>query len=232
MILCIETSGDICSAALCSSKSVISERQSAESKSHATQLTVFIEELLREQNIRASELRAVAVGKGPGSFTGLRIGVAVAKGIAYGAGIPLIGVDSLTAMFFGFTESEEGKRYTEPGTLFCPVIDAKRMEVYYCLFGPSGEKLSDISAGMIEKERFSAIAADKRVVFFGSGSDKLETMSDIPGAVFIKGFEISASFLRIPAFRVLKNNIFENTISFEPFYLKDFVTTKPGKKII
>lgn len=232
MILCIETATEICSAALCSREKVISLRQSDEGKSHATLLTVFIDELLREQNIKAGELEAVAVGKGPGSFTGLRIGVAVAKGLAYGSGIPLIGIDSLTSLFHGFTESDEGKKFVEPGTIFCPMIDAKRMEAYYCLFNSSGDKLSEISAGVIENESFSAIGNEKRIIFLGGGSGKFESVIRHPGAVFISNFKLSASFLRVPAFKALENNIFENTITFEPFYLKDFIATKPGKKII
>ena len=101
MIICLETATNLCSVALCDSAGVISLRESNESKSHASLLTVFIEEILKENGIRARDLEAVAVSKGPGSYTGLRIGVSVAKGIAYAASIPLIGIETTLSMFYG-----------------------------------------------------------------------------------------------------------------------------------
>ena len=110
MILCLETSTNLCSVALCNSAGVISLRESNDSKSHASMITVFTGEILKETGLRTSDLDAVAVSKGPGSYTGLRIGVSVAKGIAYASSIPLIGIDTTLSMFWGIAGAEERKR--------------------------------------------------------------------------------------------------------------------------
>ena len=130
MILCLETATPVCSVALCDRTGIILVRESRENKSHATRLTLIIEELLKEADIRPADLEAVAVSKGPGSYTGLRIGVSVAKGIAYGASVPLIGIDTTRSMFNGMISVSNEKHGTDSTSLFCPMIDAKRMEVF------------------------------------------------------------------------------------------------------
>ncbi len=149
MIICLETATSVCSVALCNSSGVIAVRESNEDKSHATLLTLFIEELLKESNIKATDLEAIAVSKGPGSFTGLRIGVSVAKGIAYGASIPLIGIETTLAMFHGIKDFPEVKDKIDNETLLCPMLDARRMEVYYAIFDSAGNKIKEISADII-----------------------------------------------------------------------------------
>jgi tRNA threonylcarbamoyladenosine biosynthesis protein TsaB len=144
MILCIETATSVCSAALCDETRVISVAEAAPGMSHSAMLTVIIRDLLKEASVTAGQLDAISVSKGPGSYTGLRIGVSVAKGIAYGAGIPLIGINTLTAMFHGFLALNplpEGS-----GMLLCPMIDARRMEVYNALFSADGRMMPAISA--------------------------------------------------------------------------------------
>jgi tRNA threonylcarbamoyladenosine biosynthesis protein TsaB len=138
MILCLETATPVCSVALCDRSGKTIVRESSENKSHATRLTVFIEELLNETGISASQLEAVAVSKGPGSYTGLRIGVSVAKGLSFGASIPLIGIDTTKSMFCGIIGSAHEKYGTDDTSLFCPMIDARRMEVYYSIFDARG----------------------------------------------------------------------------------------------
>src|SRR5450759_2254931 len=159
MIICLETATNLCSVALCDSAGVISLRESNESKSHAAQLTVFIEEILADQGIKVRDLSAVAVSKGPGSYTGLRIGVSVAKGIAYGASIPLIGIETTFSMFWGIMESTYFNSESDSDTLFCPMLDARRMEVYYTIYDSGGNKIKDIAAEIVNEKTFIGIPA-------------------------------------------------------------------------
>jgi tRNA threonylcarbamoyladenosine biosynthesis protein TsaB len=140
MVICLETATNLCSVALCDSAGVISLRESNESKSHASTLTLFIGEILKEHGIRAHDLEAVAVSKGPGSYTGLRIGVSVAKGIAYGASIPLIGIETTLSMFWGINDSKYIDTKSEMKSFYCPMLDARRMEVYYSIYDSAGQK--------------------------------------------------------------------------------------------
>jgi len=231
MILCIETATSVCSVALCSDEKVISVRESKDGKSHSALLTVLINDLLSEQKIKVENLDAVSVSKGPGSFTGLRIGVSVAKGIAYGAGIPLIGIDTLTSMYYGFISLPTGKIELNENTLFCPMIDAKRMEVYYCLFDYSGRRIKEITAEEITADTFSDITAEITIVFFGDGAGKCSKVIKRNKQIFLNEFQMSAAYMHIPSINALKEKKFENTAYFEPFYLKDFMVTKPRKKL-
>jgi tRNA threonylcarbamoyladenosine biosynthesis protein TsaB len=232
MIICLETATNLCSVALCDSAGVISLKESNETKSHAALLTVFIEEILRDNGIKAADLDAVAVSKGPGSYTGLRIGVSVAKGIAYGASIPLIGIETTLSMFFGIT----GSRYFNPesdiNTIFCPMLDARRMEVYYAIFDSGGNRLKDISAEIIDENSFSGISEDIKIIFFGDGSEKCRKVTCHKNSVFINNFTISASFMYRTALEKFNAGEFDDVAYFEPFYLKDFITTVQRKNIL
>lgn len=229
MILCLETATSLCSVALCDSAGIISLRESDESKSHASQLTVFIEEIFNEQKIRASDLDAVAVSKGPGSYTGLRIGVSVAKGIAFGASIPLIGIETTYSMFWGIRDNYNKK--TDEKSIFCPMLDARRMEVYYALYDHSGKKIKDISAEIINGDSFSNILDNQTIIFFGDGALKCRDVIRHKNAIFAVDFRISASFMQKPVIQDFKNNNFEDVAYFEPLYLKDFITSIPRKNI-
>lgn len=232
MIICLETATNLCSVALCDSAGVISLRESNESKSHASMLTVFIEEILRESGIKARELDAVAVSKGPGSYTGLRIGVSVAKGIAYGASIPLIGIETTLSMFYGITESKYFDRASAIDSLFCPMLDARRMEVYYTVFDTAGNKIKDISAEIITGNTFENIPELQKIVFFGDGAMKCKDVINRKNAQFAVDFKMSASYMHKPVFQAFRDRHFEDVAYFEPFYLKDFITTKPRKNIL
>ncbi len=232
MILCLETATPVCSAALCDSKGIISVMESHENKSHATQLTLFIEKLLEEAEIRPSELEAVAVSKGPGSFTGLRIGVSVAKGIAYGASVPLIGIDTTRSMFNGAITNAVEKYGTDSTSLFCPMIDAKRMEVYYSLFDANGKVIKKISAEVINNGSFSEIPESVKMVFFGDGAGKCHDMTGHKNSVFDNDFMISAAYMYKTVFEEYNSDHFEDVAYFEPFYLKDFITTIQRKNIV
>jgi tRNA threonylcarbamoyladenosine biosynthesis protein TsaB len=228
MILCIETATGVCSAALCNDTATLHLREAAEGRSHASQLTVLIRELLAEASVSTQELDAVAVSKGPGSYTGLRIGVSVAKGISYGAGIPLIGINTMTAMYYGYI-SKHGIPPAE--TLLCPMIDARRMEVYNAIFTPDGKMVRPTAADIIDEASFRDELAKGRVIFFGSGAAKCMTTITDGNALFEDGFTLSASYLQLPSAEALREKRYEDTAYFEPFYLKEFLATVPKKMI-
>ena len=231
MILCIETATPVCSVALCNREGVVSARENTDGKSHASLLTVFISDILREQGIDASRLEAVAVSRGPGSFTGLRIGVSVAKGIAYRAGIPLIGVDTMTSMYNGIAGISAQKYGLDKDSLLCPMLDARRMEVFYSLFSTDGSVVKDVSAEVIGNDSFSGISDDIKVLFFGNGAGKCEGVIARKNSFFEPGFQVSASHMRIPAYMAADAGKYEDVAYFEPFYLKDFIATTPRKSI-
>ena len=232
MILCLETATPVCSVALCNRSGVVSVRESREDKSHAKQLTIFIEELLKEAGIGPSDLEAVAVSKGPGSYTGLRIGVSVAKGIAYGASVPLIGVDTTRSMFNGIAGVADEKFGTDSTSLFCPMIDAKRMEVYYSIFDSTGKEIKGISAGVITGSSFTDIPDSVKILFFGDGAGKCREVTGHKNSVFDTGFTISAAFMHKTVYKEFNSGHFEDVAYFEPFYLKDFIATVQRKNII
>jgi tRNA threonylcarbamoyladenosine biosynthesis protein TsaB len=227
MILCIETATTICSAAIITSGGEVTVRESSEDKSHASRLTVFIQELFEEKGIKATDLDGVAVSMGPGSYTGLRIGVSVAKGIAYGAGIPLIAVNTLQSMFHGVSARARSLR----ADLICPMIDARRMEVYMAIYRNDGSLHTETKAEVVERGTFNDLLESNRILFFGNGADKCMDILDHPNALFIPGYCLTASSMYIPSFRALESKDFADTAYFEPFYLKDFVATIPRKNL-
>jgi len=231
MIICLETATNLCSVALCDSTGVISLRESSESKSHASMLTVFIEEILKDHGIRARDLEAIAVSKGPGSYTGLRIGVSVAKGIAYGASIPLIGIETTLSMFWGISGSRNYIRDFDINSLFCPMLDARRMEVYYAIYNSVGNKVKDISAEIVNEETFINFPESQKIIFFGDGATKCKEVINRKNAFFVD-FMISAAHMHRPVLQALKDHHFEDVAYFEPLYLKDFITSKPRKNIL
>jgi tRNA threonylcarbamoyladenosine biosynthesis protein TsaB len=232
MILCLETATPVCSVALCDSNGVISIKESHDNKSHAANITLFIQDLLQEAKIRTEELDAVAVSKGPGSYTGLRIGVSVAKGIAYGASIPLIGIDTTRSMFNGIISTSDKKYGTDSNSLFCPMIDARRMEVYYSLFDAKGNTVKGISAEVIDEKTFSGIPESLKIIFFGDGSEKCHDITGHKNSVFADDFTVSAADMQKPVFEEFNAGHFEDVAYFEPFYLKDFIATIPRKNIL
>jgi tRNA threonylcarbamoyladenosine biosynthesis protein TsaB len=232
MIICLETSTSICSVALCDSSSVVALRESGENKSHASQLTVFIEELLSRSGLKARNLDAVAVSKGPGSFTGLRIGVSTAKGIAYAASIPLIGIDTTLSMFHGISENIKRKYRVDETSLFVPMLDARRMEVYYSIFTADGKIIKEISAEIINEGSFRYIPDNISMLIFGDGASKCRQVLSRDNIKFADEFRISAAHMHMPAIKSLTEQRFEDIAYFEPFYLKDFITSRPKKNIL
>ncbi len=232
MIICLETSTSMCSVALCDNAGVIALRESDKDKSHASSLTVYIDELLKESGLKAKDLEAVAVSKGPGSFTGLRIGVSVAKGIAYSASIPIIGIDTTLSMFYGLINMPHINSITDSSTLFCPMLDARRSEVYYALYDTDGRLFKGISASVIDGESFMDIPETHKIIFFGDGSAKCKDLIKRVNVWFDNQYTISAAHMHKPVYEAFANQNFEDVAYFEPFYLKDFVVTKPVKNIL
>ncbi len=232
MILCLETSSPACSVALCNSNGVVALKESRENKSHASLLTVYIEQVLSEAGITVGDIEAVAVSKGPGSYTGLRIGVSVAKGIAYASSLPLISVETTLSMFHGISDTIKQKDVTDAKTIFIPMIDARRMEVYYSVFSSDGKILKDISAEIIDENAFSWIDEEYSLLIFGDGAEKCVKAIKRKNIIYVPEFILSAKSMYKPAYMSFENKQFEDVAYFEPFYLKDFITSKPKKGII
>ena len=232
LILCIETGTDICSVGIARDGELVSLRESAEGRDHAKYVGVFVDELLRETDIAPDELDAVAVGMGPGSYTGLRIGVSFAKGLCYGQQIPLIAVGSLEALAeVAIEDNEAGILDVEnwDDAVLCPMVDARRMEVYTQLFDATGNPLSEVSAEVVDENTFADIRRDKQLVIFGNGASKCcEVMSD---ATYIE-VAPSARGLARKAEQKLSAGQVEDIAYFEPFYLKDFVVIPSKKKLL
>lgn len=234
LILNLDTSTQICSVALASECTLLGTRESHEEKSHASQLSIFIRDLLKENGIDASGLDAVAVSKGPGSYTGLRIGVSTAKGLAYGSNIPLIGIGTLDLLIPGALQNPEISRLLKKkeSILLCPMIDARRMEVYTALYTPGGKIIKDVSARIIDDKSFLEIMENRSIVFFGNGAEKCREMITHPNAFFVEGIETSAEYMVPLSEDSFHQKKFEDLAYFEPFYLKDFIATIPKNKII
>lgn len=225
LILCIETATSVCSVSLSKEGKTVAFREVNEEKAHASQITVFVTDVLEKSGFAIKNLDAVAVSKGPGSYTGLRIGVSVAKGLCYGLEIPLISVDTLYSMALGFSEFHNDfiKNLNFENILLCPMLDARRMEVYNQLVYFNKNIIRETQAEVIDETSFSEQFTSNKIIFFGSGADKCQNIITNKNAYFFPTFLNSAKFLAKIAFQKWQTNEFENTAYFEPFYLKDFV---------
>jgi tRNA threonylcarbamoyladenosine biosynthesis protein TsaB len=229
-ILNIETATPLCSVALAVDGRLIAMRETQEEKSHAARLTVFIQEILKEQQLQIKDLQAIAIGKGPGSYTGLRIGVSTAKGLCYGAGIPHIAVGTLrTLAYYAKEFCRERSIPLDENILLCPMIDARRMEVFSCLYKTSGEEKEPISAKIIDAFTYIRYLQTTKIYFFGSGMDKCREVLSHPNAYFLDEINPHAAALAHLSEEKYRENQFENLAYFEPFYLKEFVATVPKK---
>lgn len=228
MILCLETATTLCSVALCDRNGVVASRESDDLKSHASLLTVFIGEVLSEAGLTAYDLDAISVSKGPGSYTGLRIGVSAAKGLAFATSRPLVGLETTLSMYNGMRESMAANK----NSLFCPVLDARRMEIYYAVYDSEGKIVKDISAEVINENSFADLRAGNEIILFGPGALKLKDILKRPGIKFHDDFRMSAAHQVKPAFASLDSGNTEDVAYFEPLYLKDFIATIPKKNIL
>jgi len=235
LILSIETGTDICSVALSQGGELMALRESDEGRDHAKKLAVFVDELLRETGVQPSDLDAIAVGKGPGSYTGLRIGVSFAKGMCYALSIPLIAIGSLDALTEVAREDfEAGIVDIEDDTwkraMLCPMVDARRMEVYAQVFDVEGRAQSDVVAEVVDNMSFTTWRlSGNEFVIFGNGAAKCkEVLTD---ATLISVSPSARGIVRL-AEEAYNAGRFEDIAYFEPFYLKDFIVTTSKKKLL
>lgn len=232
LILCIETGTDVCSVGIAKDGELLSLRESDEGRDHARKVGVFVDELLRETGIAPDELDAVAVGKGPGSYTGLRIGVSFAKGLCYGLQKPLVAVGSLDALTEVALEDYEAGILSVPDwerALLCPMVDARRMEVYAQVFDAEGRPQNEVSAEVVDAGSFGAFRSQGRpFVIFGSGARKCAEV--LPDALLVEVTPSARGLARL-AQQALDAGRTVDIAYFEPFYLKDFVVTTSRKKL-
>jgi len=213
-LLHLETSTKVCSVALSRDGELIALEELEEAGySHGEKLTIFIERALEKAQLSMKDVDGISVASGPGSYTGLRIGVATAKGLCYSLNIPLIAIDSLSALA-ALDESERTK---------CAVIDARRMEVYNCFFDAEGNKLKEISADIIDENSYREF---EPFTYFGDGASKLEDVWENRNCTINREIKSSAKGQIKLAFEKFSNKDFEDVAYFEPFYLKDFIAGK------
>ena len=225
-ILQIETATQACSAAISIDGQTIAVKEQIAQNIHAGSLTLFIDEVMHMAGLAYNQLDAVAVSKGPGSYTGLRIGVSTAKGLCFALDKPLLGVDTLKMMADGFLQINPDY----PGYV-CPMIDARRLEVFTALFDAKGEMLLPVTAKIIDANSFAEQLQDSPITFIGDGAAKCQGIIDSSNARFsASNFNSAANMSRIAQDLHLSKQ-FEDVAYFEPFYLKDFVLTTPKKKL-
>ncbi len=235
VILHIETSTTVCSAGVSKDGELVAVREdNSGSYSHSSVLTGFVDEVIAGAGLKPADISAVAVSSGPGSYTGLRIGVSVAKGFCYALDTPLISVDTMLALAdnaLGLLNKE--KQIISPAaieTTLCPMIDARRMEVYHALFGYDLSNIEDTRASIIDENSFAGILESRKIVFFGDGAAKCKDVIKSRNAFFLDGVWPSVRGMVREAEKKFSKGDFVDVAYFEPFYLKDFVAGKPRVK--
>ena len=220
LILNIETSTKNCSVALFRGESLLSQKSLLSDKhSHSEILTLFIEEIMTDVNLQLTDLSAIAISKGPGSYTGLRIGVSTAKGLSYSLSIPLISVPTLQSM------ADNMSRINSNFDLYCPMIDARRMEVFSAFYDVKNNIIRNVQADIIDENSFLDYS-QKSILFFGDGSVKCKEIIKCKNASFIENIYPCAKDMAVISLKKYLSNDFEDVAYFEPFYLKDFVAGK------
>ena len=226
-ILHIETSTTVCSVSVSEDGLSVFSKEDHSGPSHAVVLGVFVDEALSFVDSRAMVLDAVAVSCGPGSYTGLRIGVSMAKGICYGRNLPLIGIPTLEILCTPVLLYQE----LPDDALLCPMIDARRMEVYAAIYDRSLNPVRPISADIVDENSYLNFLDEHPVYFFGDGALKCREKITHPNTHFIEGIEPLAKMMFPLAEKAIANQDFKDVAYFEPFYLKEFVASKPKKLI-
>ena len=221
-ILLIETSTALCSVALAQDGKITSYRESSAPKAHASLTAVFIQEMLAEHGLTLADCDAICVSKGPGSYTGLRVGVSTAKGLCFGSGKPLLAVGTLDTLV-AQVETQEDFRY------IIPMIDARRMEVYTAVF-ENGVQITETSPMIIDETSFAEYLEQGPCLFIGDGAGKCADVIKHPNAQFCQCWPKASAMLE-PAMAAYKEKRFEDVAYFEPFYLKEFVATVSKKKL-
>ncbi|MBR0222847.1 MAG: tRNA (adenosine(37)-N6)-threonylcarbamoyltransferase complex dimerization subunit type 1 TsaB [Bacteroidales bacterium] len=221
-ILMIETSTECCSVALSDGASILASRINETPRQHASQLAPYIQEVLEESRISASGLDAVAVSEGPGSYTGLRVGVSTAKGLCFGAGKPLLGIDTLQILAM----QAEGHF-----DRIVAMIDARRMEVYAASFDGSGHKLDETRAVILDENSYRKELEEGSILFIGTGVEKFHRICPHPNATFRECPPLATAMVR-PSLSALQKKEFKDVAYFEPFYLKEFVAGISRKSVL
>ncbi|MEN3323455.1 tRNA (adenosine(37)-N6)-threonylcarbamoyltransferase complex dimerization subunit type 1 TsaB [Mariniflexile soesokkakense] len=219
LILNIETATTNCSVSISKEgKPIVLKEDNSKNYSHAESLHVFIDAVLKETGMTSKDLDAVAISKGPGSYTGLRIGVSAAKGLCFALDKPLISVPTLEALAHQVICSE--------GAIVA-MLDARRLEVYAAIFNSNHQEIRGTEAQVLDENAFAEYLKKGKVYFVGNGVEKTKALINHPNAVFIEGKLPSANQMSVLAFNKYKKSDFEDVAYFEPYYLKDFVALKP-----
>jgi len=228
LILQIETATTSCSIALARVGEVLDFKEINARNIHAEVITLYIDDLLNNTGITYNDLDPIAVSSGPGSYTGLRIGVSTAKGLCFALDKPLIAIETLEAMADGVINNPGF--FADDKTLLCPMIDARRMEVYTALFDTAGNRVRETAADIIDENSFADYLKDHKILFFGDGAEKCKgVLSASPNALFLDDFVNSATYLTQKASQKFADGAFEDVAYYEPYALKDFIA---GKKAL
>jgi tRNA threonylcarbamoyladenosine biosynthesis protein TsaB len=230
LILNLETATTVCSVSLAKDGELLALKERNGDYSHAENLTLFIEDVLHQARVKISALDAIAVSKGPGSYTGLRIGVSAAKGLCYSLDKPLIAISTLQHLALSVSSGRTAFNVLESersAALFCPMIDARRMEVYCAIFDSGNKEIQPIAAEIIEEHSFSNILKSNPLIFFGDGAAKCKVVfSSNKNAFFMDDVVPSAQDMIVLSELAFNMGQFEDVAYFEPYYLKDFVAGK------
>ena len=222
-IILIETSTALCSAALAENGAITAYKESSAPKAHASLTAVFIQDMLAERGITLADCDAVCVSKGPGSYTGLRVGVSTAKGLCFGSQKPLLAVGTLDTLVAQAAEEAADVKF------IIPMIDARRMEVYTAVFD-NGQQITETAPAIIDENSFAEYLEQGVCLFIGDGAGKCADVIKHPNARFTQCWP-KASAMLSPAQQAYKEKRFEDVAYFEPFYLKEFVATVSKKKL-
>ena len=239
-IILIETSTALCSVALAEDGAVTAYRESSEPKAHASLTAVFVQEVLAERGVTLADCDAVCVSMGPGSYTGLRVGVSTAKGLCFGSGKPLLAVGTLDTLVAqaGEIPGQAGNDGSSPYSFLIPMIDARRMEVYAAVWGRSAagecghgmKQITETAPVIVDENSFAEYLEQGPVLFIGDGAGKCADVIKHPNAHFCQCHPKASSMLS-PALEALRAGDFKDVAYFEPFYLKEFVATVSKKKL-
>jgi tRNA threonylcarbamoyladenosine biosynthesis protein TsaB len=230
VILGIETATSICSAALVKDGEVLAIRESVGSREHSAELTGYIEDVFMDARLTYAQVDAIAVSMGPGSYTGLRIGVSTAKGLCYALDKPFIAIDTLKSLaWMAMQECKKIGKITQ-NIVLCPMLDARRMEVYTAMFDRELQLIEAVNAHIVSEDSFNKYEG-KEILYFGEGASKCTSVfASKSNLSFIDGISLSAEAICMLAQTEFENSNFADVAYCEPFYLKDFIAGKPRVK--
>ncbi|QNF35314.1 tRNA (adenosine(37)-N6)-threonylcarbamoyltransferase complex dimerization subunit type 1 TsaB [Adhaeribacter swui] len=226
ILLAIETSSSICSVALFHDQQLLALSELQIEKSHSSHITVLINQMIANCNLSMMDISAVAVSSGPGSYTGLRIGTSIAKGLCFSLNLPLLEVSTLHALASAQIQiTPQAEKF-----LFCPMLDARRMEVYTCIVNHLGEEQFPIKPVILSSSTFEEYLVKQPILFFGSGATKFQTLiGNHSNGIFVHSLPISAKYMGAIAYHKFNTQQYEDVAYYEPFYLKEVYITSGTK---